>query len=72
LGDFSNYHRCLVYSFKNNVWQEILNFEVRDFDLILEKESKEIPQFILKSENGSLLIRTYNDQAEQIIKEVEI
>jgi hypothetical protein len=69
--DQSNVNYYKVYTYKNNNWVELLNFEIRDFEIPDLKENKDKEGLLYKNKNGNLIAKTW-EMGEQLNKPVEL
>lgn len=69
--DHSNVNYYRVYTYKNNNWSELLNFEIRDFDISDLEENKDKDGLLYREKNGDLIAKTW-EMGEQINKPIEL
>lgn len=64
--DWSNLNRFHIVSFRNGQWQELVNFEIREWQLEDEK-----PLFA-KNTDGTLTVKTFDEEANEVEKTIPI
>jgi hypothetical protein len=69
--DWSSLNTYIIYTYKNNNWIELFNFEIRDFDIDDLKNNKDSQGLLFRNTNGDLIIKTY-DSGEQIEKKIDL
>jgi hypothetical protein len=69
--DWSNLNSYKVLSYKDNIWIEILSFEILETDINELKENNDSKGFLFRDTKGNLIERTYY-QGERIEKKIKI
>lgn len=69
--DWSNVNSYRIYTYKNNNWTEMLNFEIRDYDIDELNKNKDSQGLLYRNAKGDLIAKTY-DLGDQIEKKIEL
>jgi hypothetical protein len=64
--DWSNLNRFHIVSFRNGQWEELVNFEIREWQLEDEK-----PLFS-KNTDGTLTVKTFDEEANEVEKTISL
>ena len=69
--DWSDVNSYKIYTYKNNSWTELLNFEIRENDIDELNKNKDSQGLLYRNTKGDLISKTY-DLGEQIEKKIEL
>lgn len=69
--DWSNVNYYQIFSYKNENWTELINFEIRDFDIADLKENKDSKGLLYRDDNGDLIAKTW-ETGEQIDMKIDL
>lgn len=66
--DWSSVNFCLIYTYKNEKWIELLKFEIRDWEFFEDNFNG----FIINLGHGKILVKTFDEEVMSIEKEVDL
>lgn len=69
--DWSNVNHYRIYTYKENKWIQLFNFEIRDYDIDDLKNNKKSQGLLYRNAKGDLIAKTY-DLGGQIEKKIKL
>ena len=66
--DWSSVNQCMIYTFKNKKWNELLKFQIHDWEFI----ENSFNGFIINLGNEKIVIKTFDEEINRIEKEIDL
>lgn len=67
--DWSSVNTCRVFSFRNDNWDEIAAFEIRDWQMSWVEGKPPFKGFIQVDENGNLMVESFSLESGEIVRQ---
>ena len=66
--DWSSVNQCMIYTYKNETWNELLSFPIHEWKIIEDNFNG----FISNLGNGKIVVRTFDEEINSIEKEIDL
>lgn len=66
--DWSSVNHCMIYTFKDEKWNELLKFQIHDWEFI----ENNFNGFIINLGNGKIVVKTFDEDINRIEKEIDL